>query len=911
MLSVGPLAFTAPWLLLGLLALPLLWWLLRLMPPAPRRIPFPAIRLLFGLKGEETTPKAAPWWLTILRLAIAAFVVVTAARPVLNPDWSLTGTGPVVLAIDDGWSASPAWDARLTRASALLDTAERSDRPVFLILGAPPADGGPLEAGQLLTAEAAQRIVAALVPKPWPVDRAAMTAAANRIAREGAAGDVFWLSDGLRTEGGDAFAAALAEIGSPTVLVPDLSLGPMLIDPPARGETMLSATLRRPDAAASIQVALVGFSEDGRPLLRQDATLAAGETEVSVALDLPTELRNDLARLVLENRQGAGAAALLDERWSRRPIGIVADIGNREALPLLSEIYFLDRALKPLGRVDRGPAEILLRQQQSVLLLPDETVLESTDYDRLKDWIAAGGMLIRFAGPRLAGAVDDPLVPVALRSGGRQLSGAMLWTEPARIGRVAENGPFAGMTIPTDIAITRQVLAEPSLELDRKTWMRLADDTPLVTADRRGDGWLVLIHTTANTEWSDLALSGLFVDMLGRLSSMGRGVRDAAGDQGTAAPYRTLDGFGRLGEPQNSARPIDVDSLDSLTISPSTPPGFYGTQKVRVAVNLGDRVPALTPLQGVPGGSVTAGFEKQEEQPLAPYLLLAALTLLILDTIVTVILRGYSLTGMRGAAGGTLGAAALFLLLATSPGPAAAQSADEDIPPGARDTVLAYVLTGDPQIDTVSEAGLRGLSDVLRQRTAIEAGDPVGVDLDSDELAFYPLLYWPVLDDAGAMSAPAADRLNRFMASGGLILFDTRDGHLAGSRVLAASGGLRRIAEQLNVPPLATVPPEHVLTRSFYLMQDFPGRWDGGTVWVETGASISNDGVSPVVVGDADWAAAWAIDDLGRPMFPIGDDGRQREMAYRFGVNLVMYTLTGNYKADQVHVPSILERLGQ
>lgn len=168
MLSVGPLAFTAPWLLLGLLALPLLWWLLRLMPPAPRRIPFPAIRLLFGLKGEETTPKAAPWWLTILRLAIAAFVVVTAARPVLNPDWSLTGTGPVVLAIDDGWSASPAWDARLTRASALLDTAERSDRPVFLILGAPPADGGPLEAGQLLTAEAAQRIVAALVPKPWP-----------------------------------------------------------------------------------------------------------------------------------------------------------------------------------------------------------------------------------------------------------------------------------------------------------------------------------------------------------------------------------------------------------------------------------------------------------------------------------------------------------------------------------------------------------------------------------------------------------------------------------------------------------------------------------------------------------------------------------------------------------------------
>ncbi|MDW3205744.1 MAG: DUF4159 domain-containing protein [Alphaproteobacteria bacterium] len=908
MLSLGPLAFTAPWLLLGLFALPLLWWLLRLMPPAPRRIPFPAIRLLFGLKGEETTPKAAPWWLTILRLAIAALVVVTAARPVLNPDWSLTGAGPVVLVIDDGWSASPAWDARLARAEALLDTAERSDRPVFLILGAPPSDGEPLEAGRLLSAEAARRIVAALEPKPWPVDREAMTAAARRIAQEGASGDVFWLADGLHSERTADFAASLGQIGSPTVLIPDLSLGPMLIDPPPRGETVLSATLRRPAANAETRVAVVGYSEDGRPLLRQDVTLATGEAEKTVALDLPTELRNDLARLVLENRQGAGSAALLDERWSRRPIGIIADIGSREALPLLSEIYFLDRALKPLGQVDRGPTEILLRQQQSVLLLPDETVLETDDFGRLNEWIQAGGMLIRFAGPRLASEVDDPLVPVALRSGGRQLSGAMLWTEPARIGRVAEDGPFAGMEIPGDVAITRQVLAEPSLELDRKTWMRLADDTPLVTADRRGDGWLVLVHTTANTEWSDMAISGLFVDMLGRLSSMGRGVRDAAGDKGTAAPYRTLDGFGRLGEPQSSARPIHVDNLDILTVSPAAPPGFYGTQKVRVAVNLGDRVPALAPMVDIPGGTVTAGFEKQEERPLAPYLLLAALALLLFDTALTVVLRGYSLTGSRGV---TTAVVMTLVLIGGGVDPAAAQDPVSEIPAGARDTVLAYVLTGDPQVDSVSAAGLRGLSDILRQRTAVETGDPVGVDIDSDELAFYPLLYWPVLEDVGTVSAPAADRLNRFMAGGGLILFDTRDGHLAGSRIMSGSGGLRRLAEQLNVPPLATVPPEHVLTRSFYLMQDFPGRWDGGTVWVETGASISNDGVSPVVVGDADWAAAWAIDELGRPMFPIGDDGRQREMAYRFGVNLVMYTLTGNYKADQVHIPSILERLGQ
>ena len=95
-------------------------------------------------------------------------------------------------------------------------------------------------------------------------------------------------------------------------------------------------------------------------------------------------------------------------------------------------------------------------------------------------------------------------------------------------------------------------------------------------------------------------------------------------------------------------------------------------------------------------------------------------------------------------------------------------------------------------------------------------------------------------------------------------------------------------------------------------MQSFPGRFAGGRVWVEDRAGGVNDGVSSVVIGANDWAAAWALDEFGRPVAAVVPGGeRQREMAYRFGVNLVMYTLTGNYKADQVHVPAILERLGQ
>jgi hypothetical protein len=147
------------------------------------------------------------------------------------------------------------------------------------------------------------------------------------------------------------------------------------------------------------------------------------------------------------------------------------------------------------------------------------------------------------------------------------------------------------------------------------------------------------------------------------------------------------------------------------------------------------------------------------------------------------------------------------------------------------------------------------------------------------------------------------------MKRGGTILFDTRDGEQGGGGT--GNQVLRRLLSRLDVPPLTPVPKDHILTKAFYLMQEFPGRWGGGQVWVEKHQGGSNDGVSGLIIGASDWAAAWAISDDGTPLAAVTPGGpRQRELAYRFGVNLVMYVLTGNYKADLVHVPALLDRLG-
>jgi hypothetical protein len=242
------------------------------------------------------------------------------------------------------------------------------------------------------------------------------------------------------------------------------------------------------------------------------------------------------------------------------------------------------------------------------------------------------------------------------------------------------------------------------------------------------------------------------------------------------------------------------------------------------------------------------------------------------------------------------------------------------------DVVLGHVITGNESVDEIASAGLLGLSQVLYRRTSIEPSAPLAVNLETDELAFFPFIYWPITADQPLPSHAAYIKLNRYLRSGGMIMFDTRDADTARFGSGSPEGRkLQAIARSLDIPGLEPVPSDHVLTRTFYLLQDFPGRYASRDVWVEA-APINavqaegmpfrnlNDGVTPLIIGGNNWAAAWAVGRNGGPMLPVGRGQageRQREIAYRFGINVIMHVLTGNYKSDQVHVPDLLDRLGQ
>jgi hypothetical protein len=902
MLALGSLAFASPWLLVALAVLPIIWWLLRVTPPAPRRIAFPAIRLLLGLVPREETPARTPLWLILLRMALAALVIVAAAHPLLNPQARLASTGPILVIVDDGWTAARNWPARQSALADLLAEAEREDRQVVLVATAPPVTNEPASLAPIRAADA-RAAVQALQPKPWPVDRQAVLARLKALSVADAT-SAFWLSDGVADGESQALATYLAERGSLHYLAAEPSQAPLLLIAGEMQANDLGVRVRSLPAPVPRLLQVRASAEDGGLLARQVATIEPGAKGVEVRLPMPSELRNRAARIEIEGDQSAGAVLLVDERWRRRPVGVAAAT-NAGGQPLLSENYYLERALGPFTEIRRGRPIDLLKRELAVLIFSDVGPDSPAEEGTIVKWIEAGGLLLRFAGPHLAEQADQ-LLPVRLRRGGRTIGGALSWEQPARLAPFAPDSPFAGLAVPADVTVSRQVLAEPDLDLAAKTWARLADGTPLVTAEKRGQGRIVLVHTTANADWSNLALSGLFVEMLRRTVAMSQGVATASEE--ALPPIETLDGFGRLQRAPPTARPISGKEVASAIASPQHPPGFYGTTDSKRALNLSAGIAELKPIASLPPGSTRESFPSGREIDLRPPLLTAALLLTLADLLIA-----YALRGLLGRRLGQPAAAFLFAVLGAA---SAARADDAFVVQATSELRLAYVRTGNDQVDTVSRAGLVGLTATLNRRTAVETADPLAVDIERDELIFFPLLYWPVVSDQAPPSSTAVERINRYLGTGGTILFDTRDGDdqtpgSFGGAALSAQR-LRRLVGAIKIPTLVPIPPDHVLTKSFYLLHEFPGRWNAGSLWVEPVEDRVNDGVSSVVVGANDWAAAWAVDGQGRPAFAVvpGDES-QREMAMRFGVNLVMYVLTGNYKSDQVHVPAILERLGQ
>ncbi|TWH31668.1 MULTISPECIES: DUF4159 domain-containing protein [unclassified Aminobacter] len=930
-----PLSFGAPAILLGLLALPAIWWLLRLTPPRPQEEIFPPLRILARVLRKEETPHQSPWWLTLLRLLMAALVIFALAQPVLNPrEATAVGGNSLALVIDNGWASAPDWDVRVATAERLIDDA--AGQPILLALTAeqPNAEIGPFD-----VATARERLAAA-EPRPVPVDRQAVFGRVADALGTLPGATVAVLTDGLEAPGDEqAFQTLLSENAGSLIWIGPNRLDMVGISANTNSAESFTFTAIRPSTDTLPRQVVAGALDDrGRRIAETTVAFAANETTATGEFRVPFELRNDFVAITVDGQPHAAGIRLLDENSRRRRVGLISQAEADQAQPLLSPLYYIRRALEPFADLVQPQSTDLaeaipqlLEQRPAMIVMADVGTLPDSARAQLIEWLQDGGTLVRFAGSRLAAAGnDEELLPVRLRIGERAMGGALSWTEPQPVAEFPQGSPFADLPPPEEVTVTRQVLAEPTSDIVERTWASLADGTPLVTGATRGQGTLVLFHTTPSATWSNLPISGTFVEMLRRIVQLsrnqGRIDASAGGVPASLPPFRIVSADGELVPPGPDARPLQPTANAAVTIE--NPPGFYGSDEGVVAHNLlgsdATFLPITRPSVTIPVSEASYAFDQSVD--LRGPLFAAAVLLMLLDTLAVFWIGGYlARRPVRKAPAAT--AAFLVLgLIAGVPSPSEAQDQidDESAISAITDTRIAYVITGNSSIDAVSRAGLTGLSQYLIEKTALEPGEPAGVDIETDELSFYPLIYWPIDDSAPLPSEAALARVDAYMREGGTVLFDTRDQYSTGIDSASASPAtqrLRDILASMNVPPLEPVPADHVLTKTFFIMPEFPGRFSGSPLWVEASLDASNaenrpvrtgDGVTPIMITANDLAGAWAIDDAGAPLYPtVPNDPMQRIYAFRGGVNIMMYMLTGNYKSDQVHVPALLERLGQ
>lgn len=640
-LNAGAVSFASPMMLAGLASLPALWWLMRSVPPKPLIHAFPAIKLLFNLKSEDQEPARMPVWQRLLRLSMVTAVITGLAHPILNPSEDFKADGTLLLVVDNGWASAHNWDARVKEMEMLITQAKNDNRPVMIMPTAPKAGETAVDMMGPMTAEEALANIQSIQPTSWKVDHNGALTSLNAVSKDKPL-VTYWLGNGIGTQGGTALAQSLLEYGTLKITTDAADQTPVLLSRTDTQGNDLSVTLRRLKADDARDYTLSALDVSGHVMQQMDTRLDKGQVETTISFDVAPELRGQLSRITVVGENSAGSTLLLDEQWQNRPVGIISSDERQNDPSVFNDTAYIQQALTPFTDTRLGSVANLLDKDLSVMVMTDSAPTSAEDREAIKTWIDNGGTLLRFAGPKMALDNNDDLLPVKLREGDRSTDG-LGSSMSGKLAPFPKGSPFNGIQIPSDVVVNRSVLAEPSLDLDDKTWARLEDGTPLVTAEERGNGRIILVHTSADTSWSNIPLSGLFIDMAKTAISKSRSVPGGAvSTDSTLPPLQVLNGKGQLVDAPEGVQALSPEAIDNKQVTAVTPPGLYGYNNGKYAHNLGASVNRFEPFTAGDNAIETGVYAADTKQnDLRGALYTAGFGLLIADLLVLLGQQGH------------------------------------------------------------------------------------------------------------------------------------------------------------------------------------------------------------------------------------------------------------------------------
>lgn len=893
------LSFLYPQLLWALALLPLFYLLIRLLPPRPQHIKFPALNLLKDLPTRLPPPRTPPWWLLLLRLALVTVFIIGLAHPMLRRDSVELGQNPLIILVDNGWQAAQNWGFIKERLTLTLQQAQADGTPVFVQGTADPV----ADTMQLYPAAEALKRLPEIAPRPWPTDSAtAAQALAAAFGQTAAPLRPLWLTDGMSLPSlRKNTIAALEELGRSRIFMPPMSALPISITGVVAEQAAFTLTLQRAGGGERpFSVSL--YTLDGTFVTRAAAAFNTGEKLAKLTMTLPKAV-NESGYFLVDNQAHIGAWYGMGTIAGLPKVGVITPTKND--FPLLDGGFYIEQALK----------STLTPQRLQPTTAPDgfDVLFLTTQPNKpelLEKWVENGGVLVTFAGDWLEkNRSVDTLLPVRLRDYPREVAGTLSWTGALTVKAANPESPLAPMVdflntleaetlSPDDTYVTKQLLPQADANSADLTWLSLSDNTPLISGKKVGNGWQVLVHVPADASWSTVPLSGVFVELLGHLIHL-KTLKDQQDSDELVfplAPFKLLQADGILTTAKGG-----IELREKTGLTAATPPGLYGNRKAPYIHQLPpeQRIEAPITPSNVDGLLARYYDDAEKHKPLQHIFLTIALLLAMVDSLLRLNLIHRFFLKRASVLTSVLTMLLMVFFTSTSYAQSYTQAGPQGLPEGAYDIQLAYVDTGNERLNILAENGLKSLSRMLEMRTTIEPAAPKKVNPATDDLGYYPVLYWQVLPNLGNIGEKAAKNLRRYVDNGGIILLDGL------SDLGPAEAAMKLVLNQILPFPLRALDSGHVLNRSYYLLEGkTPGRLDG-TLWIDNAHRLPR-----VLTANNDWAGAWAYDDYGKAMRAVTPGGeQQRTLAFRFGINLVMYALLGDYKADQLHVDTLLKKL--
>lgn len=604
-----PLDFDDPWVgAPWAAALIAAYLLMRTHERKAKTVYFPAMHILHALPDTEAAPEGTPWWMQLPVYGAITAAAFGAAGPEWKPPLDLGGDAPVLVAFDNGWASAASWDERVTFARDILRVAHNNDVEVaFLPLAQERGDDALLPV--TMSAAEALSVLERLQPQPWQIDTQAMTEALGAL-ESGSFGKTFWLSSGLDMDGyAQDFARTLSAIAPLEVYEDRAEQLPHILFPAQYESGDYRISVARPAGGEEETISVTAYGQDGTPIAAQEMIFPEGGLSADILFDVPQG--QDVFRFSLDTQQTAAGTVFVDEKWKPRSVGIVIQ-SQQDLSSLLGEARYIRTALESHTAVHTGNVEQLLASGDiSVLALPDSVALSSIASKKLRQWVESGGTLIRFAGPNMARRdhIGDPLLPLDLQRGIHAMGSA------GSVAGFSESSPLQGVEGDARVSISGSIAALPGPGVESRIWARMADGSPLISANNLGEGQVVLFHTSANTALGEFSLSDMFVDTLVEIVRSGKSIEDTADFIRTPLPpVNILDGYGSMQPPNPSVLHLTQPVYEAQRFGADNPPGFYGDLLSGAAHNLSASFDGAEMIGALPDGARRDFYEAANER---------------------------------------------------------------------------------------------------------------------------------------------------------------------------------------------------------------------------------------------------------------------------------------------------------